>query len=282
MKTNVDEGMLISYLYDELPVAERKEEEEYLGLHPETRQELERLRSVHRTLGLLADKEVIAPSYLVERSRDVRPLYQTGWFRVSFGIAASIALLMTAARLTGLEVNYGNSELRIAFGGAKQPEVSKQEELTASQVQQMINASLTHQAQSMQAGWEDMKIQMEASIRQNLGEGMRLSPAQLNSVSRQASLASQEQVNQFVATLQAENLKQMQDYLKLSSSEQNQYIEGLLVDFAKYLQEQRRQDFQLLQTRVSSLEQNNSLFRVETEQILGSLISNVSQSKNAN
>ena len=87
------------------------------------------------------------------------------------------------------------------------------------------------------------------------------------------SQASQDQVRTFVASLQEDNLKLMKEYLQLSSSEQKTYVEALLVDFSKYLQEQRKQDFQLFQTRMSSIEKNTDQFKQETEQILASIIS---------
>jgi hypothetical protein len=281
MKDNEREDKLVGYLYGELSADERRTVEEVLKKDPDALRELDRLRGIHSLLGTLKDKEVIAPSYLVEQAKGARPLYPSPWVRVSLSIAASLVLLMTAARLTGLEMRYQDSELRIFFGGTRKDEADG-EPLTALQVQEMINTSLHSQQESFNAGWADLKQEMENSIRKNVNQGMKLSPAQVSAITNQVSNASNEQVSGYVATMQAENLKQIQDYLKLSSKEQNQYIEGLLVDFAKYLQEQRRQDFQLLQTRVSSLEQNNNVFREETEQILTSLISNVGQSKKAN
>ena len=50
------------------------------------------------------------------------------------------------------------------------------------------------------------------------------------------------QVSDFVARMQTDNLKLMKDYMQLSASGQKQYMESLLVDFSKYLDEQRNQD----------------------------------------
>ena len=92
---------------------------------------------------------------------------------------------------------------------------------------------------------------------------------------REASAASRDQVSEFVASMQTENLKMVKDYFALSSNEQKEYIEGLLVDFAKYLQQQRRDDLQLVEMRINNLERNSNIFQQETEQILTSIISNV-------
>jgi hypothetical protein len=70
-------------------------------------------------------------------------------------------------------------------------------------------------------------------------------------------------------------MKLVKDYFTLTSGEQKQYIEGLLVDFAKYLQQQRSDDLRLVQMRLNSIEQNNTVFKQETEQILSSIITTV-------
>ena len=99
---------------------------------------------------------------------------------------------------------------------------------------------------------------------------------------KSTSQASQDQVSGFVANLQEDNLRLMKDYLQLSAKEQKQYVETLLVDFSSYLKEQRNQDLQLFQTRMSSIEKNTVQFKQETEQILASIISSgSSKSKNS-
>ncbi|NBP68644.1 MAG: hypothetical protein EBU52_07845, partial [Cytophagia bacterium] len=82
------------------------------------------------------------------------------------------------------------------------------------------------------------------------------------------------QIAAYVASIQTENMRMMQDYMKLTSTEQKDYMENLLVDFSKYLQQQRNDDLRLLQTKITDVEQNSNLFKAETEQILTSLISN--------
>ena len=87
--------------------------------------------------------------------------------------------------------------------------------------------------------------------------------------------ATHDQVRDYVEALQQENARMMKDYLALSASEQQQVIEELLVDFSRYLNQQRASDLQVLQTRLASIEQNTDLFKQETEQILTSIIASV-------
>jgi hypothetical protein len=67
----------------------------------------------------------------------------------------------------------------------------------------------------------------------------------------------------------------VKNYFQLTATEQKDYIENLLVDFSKYLQQQRTNDLQVVQTRLNTLEQNTGVFQQETEQILSSIITTV-------
>jgi hypothetical protein len=97
---------------------------------------------------------------------------------------------------------------------------------------------------------------------------------------QQASKASQDDIRRFAASLQNENQELVKNYFQLTSNEQQKYIEGLLVDFSKYLQQQRNNDLNTLQTRLSSIEQNTTVFKQETEQILASIISSSNTTTN--
>jgi cob(I)alamin adenosyltransferase len=66
----------------------------------------------------------------------------------------------------------------------------------------------------------------------------------------------------------------VKDYFQLTANDQKKYIENLLVDFAKYLQQQRTDDLKIVQSRLNNIEQNNDQFKQETEQILSSIITN--------
>jgi hypothetical protein len=74
--------------------------------------------------------------------------------------------------------------------------------------------------------------------------------------------------------LRNENSQAMQDYIRLSSNDQRLYIENLLVDFTKYMQEQRNSDLNMVNARIATIEEDNTIFREEAGQILTSLISN--------
>ena len=269
MNYKPDEGTLMAYLYGELDAAETERVENYLQQNPHVREQLHQMNSVRKALGSLTDVEVIAPPVFVDHEQRSIPFWKAGYFKITMGIAASLLFLLVAARLIGPEVTYSNGELRISFNDAPQQPVAAQT-LTANEVQQMIDTSLVKNNETIAANWEESNHQLQQSLQQNLTSNSE----RIDKLISVASQASQDQVRTFVAGLQEENLKLMQDYFKLSSKDQQVYVENLLVDFTKYLNEQRKQDLILFQARMNNIEKNTDQFKQETEQILASIISN--------
>lgn len=285
MNTKPDENTLISYLYGELTEVESKEILKYLMQHPEEQEHVRQLQDVLTTMSRLKDKEVIAPSFVGEESRikppTLRSLWNSASVRTVMSIAASFLLILVVGKFLGTEVNYSSGELRISFTPHKinsKEAMEQQIPLSTNQIQSMINSSLAQNNDALQATLSAHQLEIDKSVKNNLVFNSR----KIDSYMKTASQASQDQVRTFVSGLQNENLRLMKDYLQLSSSEQQKYMENLLVDFSKYLQEQRNQDFKLFQTRMTNIEKNTDQFKQETEQILTSLISNrISKKQNS-
>jgi hypothetical protein len=181
---------------------------------------------------------------------------------------------MIVGSATGTQVSMSGNEFRMSFGEPKKstPEsVKNVASLSPEQVQQMINASLNENNDALRASFTESQQKLDASIKNNLASNS----GKIDKLVREASTASQAQIQQYVSTMQTQNMQLVKDYFQLSASEQKDYIENLLVDFAKYLQQQRSDDIQLVQTRLNSIEQNTNVFKQETEQILSSIISTV-------
>lgn len=268
MNNKPDEATLISYLYGELDSAEQLQVEQYLQKNPEEKKRLEEWSSARHIMARLQDKEVIAPPIIV--GADVAtPWWKERYFRLPLGMAASLLLFLVAARMMNLSATFSQGELRIGFGVIQKTEPVVPS-LTAHQVNDMINNTVSQNNEVLQASWSEDRKSLEQSIRRNLN----VNSTKIDRLVETASAASQEQVRNFVGQMQNDNLKLMKDYMQLSATGQKEYIETILVDFSKYLQEQRNQDLQFFQTRMSKIETNTNLFKQETEQILTSLITN--------
>jgi hypothetical protein len=277
MSYKPNENDLMAYLYGELEGSEKEAMDKYLFEHPEARIELERLQQMRSMLGHVKDKEVIAPPIFVGESKQ-RFIWNAPYLKTIVSIAASLLLIILVGKLSGMRIQYQESELRISFGGnqvandnvaaAAQPFLAS---LSSEEVQAMINSSLDKNNMAMQSSWKETQQQLDASITKNLQQNSN----KIDKLVRDASAASQDQIRQFVSGMQTENLQLVKNYFKLSADEQKQYIESLLVDFSKYLQQQRNDDLQLVQTRLNSIEKNTDVFKQETEQILSSIITTV-------
>jgi hypothetical protein len=272
MNYKPDESTLISYLYGELSDKEKTKLENYFQQHPEELAKLKEFADVRAIMTHAQDKEVIAPPVFVDDS-NVRPMWQSSYFKISMGIAASILFLLVAGKLLGPEISYSKGELKISFGNKREQQVTPVNSLTEEKVREMISSSLASNNEQQ----KNMKDEDQKKLMQSLVD---MNSKKMDALAKNASLASREQVQAFVAGLQEQNLKLVKDYFQLSTTEQKKYMESLLTDFSGYLQEQRKQDLQLVQTQMSYYEKNNNQFKQETEQILTSLISNPNRSKN--
>ncbi len=274
MNYKPDEATLISYMYGELDAKETEKVLQYFQQNPEALQQFRQMADALDVMRTVEDKEVIAPPVFVDHDSHIKPFWQSAYFKTSMSIAASFMLILLASKLLGLEINYSSGELRIGFGG-KQPirqeiaEPANTNLLTQSQVQEMIDSSLKKNNDVLAANWTETQQRLDKSIKNSLAQNSQ----KIDDLMKTTSQASEEQVRAFVANMQSDNLRLMKDYLQLSTKEQKQYVETLLVDFSSYLKEQRNQDLQLFQTRMTSIEKNTVQFKQETEQILASIIS---------
>lgn len=270
MSYKPDESALMAYLYGELQGEEKRSVEKYLAENPQAMKDLQGLMDVRKILSVIEDKEVIAPPIVMEDSRQ-RYFWNTPYLKTVISIAASVMLLLVAGKILDLRINFEGNSAQISFGEpAGKVSDPVQPGLTAQQVQDMINQSVQNNNQIVQASWSESQKKIDASIRQN----MAMNSEKFNELVKKASTASEAQISGYVASLKKENQQMVKDYFKLTTNEQQKYIETLLVDFAKYMNQQRTSDLEAIQVRMASMEQNTTLLKEETEQILTSIISN--------
>lgn len=276
MSYKPDESALMAYLYGELQGEEKKSVEKYLNENPEAMKDLQGLMDVRSILSTVEDKEVIAPPIVMEDSKQ-RHFWNAPYLKTVISIAASLLLLLVAAKVLDLRISYSDNTAHIGFGEPTVKSVDPvQPGLTAQQVQDMINNSVQQNNQFVQASWSESQKKIDASIRRN----MAMNSDKFNDLVKEASKASEAQISGYVASLKNENQQLVKDYFKLTTNEQQKYIENLLVDFAKYMNQQRNSDLEAIQLRMVNMEQNTTQFKEETEQILASIISSAPANTN--
>jgi hypothetical protein len=279
MSYKPDERDFMAYLYNEMESPEKEKFERYLLENPDAQKNLAGFHRIHQMMGVVKDKEVIAPPIVIG---DSNPGFNwnTPYFKTILSIAASLILIILVGRVAGIQASIANNEFKLSFGTPKETSVTREthSSISVQEVQNMINTSLNENNLAMQTNWKQTQEKLDASVRTNLA----VNSARVNELVQQAASASQDQIRSFVSGMQSENSQVMKDYFQLTSGEQKKYIENLLVDFAKYLQQQRTDDLQLVQSRLNSLEQNTDLFKQETEQILSSIITSVGSTSTPN
>ena len=274
MNYKPDEKDWMAYLYGELEGEDKEKMDQYLMENAEARLQLGEYQKLRTVLGSAEDKEVIAPPIFIDAGKQ-RFLWNAPYFKVIVSIAASLLLLILVGKATDTRISFAGNEFRLSFGETKvepaSPEVENKSALTPEEVQTMINASLAENNSQVEATLKKSQKDLDASIRKNLAENS----GKIDELMRQVVTASQDQVRQYVVSMQAQNTQLVKDYFQLSAQEQKTYIEDILVDFTQYMQQQRNNDLQLVQTQFNSLKQNTDVFQQETEQILTSIISSV-------
>jgi hypothetical protein len=267
-----DESVLISWLYGELDEVEKAKVEKYFQENPEKLQEMQHLAGVKDIMSNVQDKEVIAPPLFMDDEVKIVPIWKTSSFRTIATIAASFLLIIVVGKVLGTEIRYDNGSLLISFGRSLNEVSNENGGLTAMQVQQMIDNSNLKNQQAVDDKLAANRTELDSKI-----QAVVINNASMEKLAKQLSTASKDEIRTFVATLHKEQLTEVRDYLQLSASDQRKYTDNLIVEFSKYLQEQRNQDLNMFQTRFSKLEQHTDELKTETEQILASIISNSPQ-----
>ena len=276
MKYKPTEGDLVSYLYGELDDSEKGRIEKYFEEVPSAKEEFLKQIETRKFLQQVEDKEIIAPPIPLDDGIQI-PFWRSTAFRTVVSIAASFFLFVVFAKLLGLQILSNGNELRIGFGDMQSNEL-QEIPVSKDEVQQLIDASLVKNNDHLTSQWLEDRVALNNSIQTNLAKNSK----KIDGLIHNTSSASQAEIQKFVSGMQEQNLKLMKDYLQLNTEDQKQYIETLLVDFSKYLQEQRNQDLMYFQTRMNSMENNTDLFKQETEQILSSIITNVGSNQRNN
>lgn len=270
MNYRPDEGTLMAYLYGEIEGVEKEKVERYLAETPEARLEMEKLRHTRDLLTMVRDKEVIAPPLVIDNGR--RFNLSSPYLRTILAVAASLLVILVAGRLTGAQVTTSGQELKISFGGQSPQQES--EPVNVAEIQELIDAKLVQNNAALKKDWQQSQDALTDAIRNNLTENS----SRIDRLVKSISSASEQQIAAYVSTLQTENMQMIKEHYKLTSEQQKERLEELLVDFAKYLQQQRNDDLMIIEARMDDLQQNTDLYRQETEQILSSIISNASLS----
>ncbi|WP_421764913.1 anti-sigma factor family protein [Ekhidna sp.] len=256
MSYKPEESTMIAYLYGELSEVERKKVEEYLSGNDDARKDFEELKSTQSILNKLKDREVEVPIFSFSDSKNIVVNSDSGrsiWMR-SLSIAASIILVLLFGYLTKFHVSYDENGLQMAFGEQKN-------NYSQTEVERMIAAAIDKNNEEI----NERIASTETGIQEFVSE---------NTQSLKNSLVSQVNQTDF-ENQRRQYLSMLKEMIESSELEQKKYTDEVMTDFAIFLDIQRQNDLEVIQTRFNNLQDNAELNQFQTNQILANLISTV-------
>lgn len=272
MKYEPEKHELIDYLYGNVRDEEKKKIEAYLQHHPEVKQELEEMKNVRSVLGKFDDREVLVPDLLQKnpsQTTSAKSLMTPFMIRL-VSIAAAIVLVLMIGYLTGFQMRYEQKQLTISFGNTPATPVPDQQAITQAEMQALINEALSKNKQPVLSA-----DSIKGEIRSWLGG---IEEARHKAFSKKVDQMIKEQkqaLNNYALQLETKSAETLDEYFQNASINQRAYMEGVLVDFTKYMDEQRLQDRQFYLNNLVDLKYAADVQQQETEQILTSIMNRV-------
>lgn len=274
MNKTAREQEIIDYLYGELDAAEQQLFEAELKRDSQLQEEVERIKSTLGMLSNLEDQEVIEPdlSRLFEPGNKQR-IPSIAW--ASLSVAASIALLMLVGYMTNFSASYIDGNFNLAFDTSSEQQ-QPQDFLTAAQVNSLIENRLKEES----GKWNENFLAVSTELKKQLEESRAVQKEQFARLASQEKQVPDEQILNFVEQLQEANRDQLTVFFEASARDQEQYMQMVLTEFSKYLQDQRKEDIQMLQANFLEMKTSSEEKQRETEKILASIITTVYNQNN--
>lgn len=259
MSYKPEESTLIAYLYDELEGADKKKVEEYLFGDEAAQKELEELKDTLSILGRLKDKEVEVPTFTFENASKVivGKESEVSFWRKSLAIAASIALVFLVGYATEFKVNWSDG-LQLSFGESPAGYNQQEVELMIASAIEKNNAKLDQRMENTEASLKQFVTNNNETFQSRL----------VSQTSDQGNQAAYDK-KQFMAMFK--------ELIEESELDQKKYTDEAMTDFAIFLDIQRQNDLEIIQTRFNNLQDNAEINQLQTNQILANIISTVDQ-----
>lgn len=277
METQDFNKELLDYLYGEMNARERKEFEAKLSDDKELQKELEELSSVRNELEKLTDKEVMEPFSTWGKARS------SNWFRLNqkrkvlifrpvIAVAASLILLMLVGYLTNFSVSINEQGFSLSF--ANQNSLDQQEFVTAKDVKSIIANEVEKSNKLLLAKLTNSENSYNAKL--------AALEAGYENISKNAQVVgiSQEDLQDIFINAENRNAETVREYLKLTSSQQQEYLKSLFTQFNNFYRKQRDDDLMFIQNSLLEIDQKQDQQQQETEKAIASLYTSVSQGIN--
>lgn len=278
MSYKPDESILAAYLYGELPKDVYAQVTAYLAEHPDAKKELEEIKSMQKMIGKLQDKEVTEPSFVFENPSIVvasKHSFLSSFMKLTIGMAASVTLLLLVGYFTELNVSFEDNGMLLSFGKIETIPSVETNNISEENIKEWMQESLAVNNESILS-----KInEVETHLTNQVDNQKKTTTNQIKSLQANQGI-DQNIIDQYVSQLQEENKEIILSLVNLSEHNQQKYMNKMIADFSAYLDEQRINDLEVIQTSFNNLKDNTEISQIETNEILASIISTVNEPKN--
>lgn len=273
MSYKPDESTLAAYLYGELSKDEHAQVSGYLATHPEVKKELEEIKSMQKVMGKLQDKEVTEPSFVFENPAVVvvsKHPFLNSFMKLTMGMAASIALLLLVGYFTSLNVSFQENGIQLSFGALEKINTPEINSLTEANVKAWMQESLVANNENLLSKIDEVESQLSDQV-----DLQKVTHANQMKSLTSSNKIDQGIIDQYVSQLKQENKDIILSLVEVSERNQQQYMSAMITDFSAYLDQQRNNDLEVIQTSFNNLKDNTEISQIETNEILASIISTV-------
>ncbi len=290
MKNKPSPELLISYLCGELQGEEKKSFEALLTASPEWAAGLEETRQLLGNLHRLPDVEAPPPPVFLEplpaqeevaRTRPVPVRYLSRFTQAVLAVAASLTMLLVAGSLTRTRVTADGNGLAVRFGPVGEVSVPDNH---SEEIRNTL-AALRSEMQALKAekapDHSGQFYRELAGLKVSLNELNRRVAAQAKEkevqtvAGRPRRQLSDAQMKQIMAALSDENLRLIENAFQAASEQQQRQLQESLTNFARYLDQIRAEDTELVLASIEEMDRKSEVKFRETEQVIDALLESV-------
>ena len=272
MKNQDFNDELISYLYGEMPEEERLAFEQKMEQNPVLKEEFEALSNVRKEIAGLEDRDIVAPWFSGKPEGDVIQPMGISWFhsiiKPVMAVAASLTLLLVTGFLTNFHISISNGNFSMGFQSKQ--ELPVQQILTEAEIRGIMKDELAHNTTEVLATAEKQNVEMDTRI------GAIEKSVKTLKANSSKSIVSKEDLERFFTLAETRNTEAMKEFMTAATAQQQQYLKALFTEYNDYLQQQREDDLALIRSGFIEMKQSQTQQKLETDQVLASLISTVS------
>jgi murein L,D-transpeptidase YcbB/YkuD len=272
MKNQVFNEELISYLYGDMSAEKCEAFEQKMKESPELQKEYEALSEVRKELAGLEERDIVAPMFSESQEKTMINPVRNTWshyiMKPIFEVAASLTLLLVAGYLTNFQLSIVDGKVSVGFNN--KPVETVQQVLTEPEIRALMQEEMsknnhelltTAQKNSVEIDTRVMELEMSVkSIKANTAK----------------SIVSMEELEQFFTMAETRNTDAMREFMASATVQQQQYLKALFTEYNEYLQQQRQDDLTLIRSGFIEMKQSQTQQKLQTDQVLASLISTVS------